>query len=698
MARLPIEKGRLGRLAGRSVAGYVDFVHRHSNVVVEPANLETFLEQHRPAIIAVWHGQFLLSPKVKPLATPLAVMLARHGDAELFSTALARFNTTLIRGAGAAGRRKDRGGAKALRAALGALDDNVFVGMTADVPPGPARKVGKGIVTLARLSGRPIIPLAAATSRYVALRTWSRMTVNLPFGSLAGVFGEPIFVDENADDAALEVARLAVEDGLNRATARAYALAGADPRRATPPVPRGDAPTHHAGDDERRTLAANAESERRRRLGLAVYALTTRLLQPVAPFVLRSRERRGKEDRSRRPERYGMASRSRPDGTLVWFHAASVGELGAVLPLSKALREARPDLHYLFTTGTVTSAEIAARRLAPCDVHQYLPLDAPRYVRRFLDHWRPDLAILTESEIWPNLLWESSARGIPLALVNARMSDRSYDRWLRMRGLTAPLFSLFDVVLAQNASLARKFSDVGARKTVAVGNLKIDSPPLQLDEAELRRLRDSLQGRIVLVAASTHEGEERIIAAAHKRLSRDRPELCTVIAPRHPERGLQIAEELESFGLKVEQRSRLLLPTQNTDVYIADTIGELGTIYALGQIAIIGGSLVERGGQNPIEAIRAGAVVITGPNWQNFKDAYDMLIFHKAAVVVANSDELATAVSRLLDDEVELQRMRAGAAQALSVLSGALDKTVAELLPFLPKSGGPDEKGLRCAG
>jgi 3-deoxy-D-manno-octulosonic-acid transferase len=324
-------------------------------------------------------------------------------------------------------------------------------------------------------------------------------------------------------------------------------------------------------------------------------------------------------------------------------------------------------------------------------------LDAPRFVRRFLDHWRPDLAILTESEIWPNLLWETSARGVPLALVNARMSDRSYDRWLRMRGLTAPLFSLFDVVLAQNEALARRFSDVGARKTVAVGSLKIDSPPLPLDEIELRRLRESLQGRIVLVAASTHEGEERIIAASHKRLSRERPELCTIIAPRHPERGLQIAEELESFGLKVEQRSRLMLPTPQTDVYIADTIGELGTIYALGQIAIIGGSLVERGGQNPIEAIRAGAVVISGPHWTNFRDAYEMLNYHKAAIVVANSDELAGAVARLLDDEVELQRMRAGAAQTLALLSGALDRTVAELLPFLPDTGGPDEKGLRRA-
>ena len=240
MARLPIDKSRLSRLIGRAVARYMDFVYRNSRVVVEPAEAEPFLSLHRPAIIAVWHGQFLMAPKVKPAPLPLAIMLARHGDAEPFAEALGRFNTTLIRGAGAGDRRrnKNRGGLHALRESLRTLDGNVFVGMTADVPPGPARRAGEGIVTLARMSGRPIIPLAAATSRYHAFQTWSRMTMNLPFGTLAGVFGEPIFVARDADAAALERARCEVEAGLNLVTARAYALAGADPTRATPPPPR----------------------------------------------------------------------------------------------------------------------------------------------------------------------------------------------------------------------------------------------------------------------------------------------------------------------------------------------------------------------------------------------------------------------------------------------------------------------------
>ena len=241
MARPRLSKAKLGSLTGRSVARYVDFVHKTSRVSVEPSDVRSFLATHRPAIIAVWHGQFLMTPKVKPLEVPLAVMLARHGDAEHLSVALQRFNTPLIRGAGAGKRRKDRGGAAALRAALKTLQSNVFVAMTADIPPGPARRAGMGIVTLARMSGRPIIPLAVASSRYVALKTWSRLTINLPFGKLAGVFGEPIFVPRDATDDELEALRLKVEAALNLTTARAYALAGANPDRATPPMPPSEA-------------------------------------------------------------------------------------------------------------------------------------------------------------------------------------------------------------------------------------------------------------------------------------------------------------------------------------------------------------------------------------------------------------------------------------------------------------------------
>jgi 3-deoxy-D-manno-octulosonic-acid transferase len=670
-----MDKAQLHRFAGRSVGRYIELVYRTSRLISEPADIVSYLQQYAPYILSTWHGQFLLVPRIIPPTMPVRYMVAKHGDAEIYAQALSYFDLELIRGAGAGQRQKDRGGAQALRGALKCLGEGVSVGMTADVPPGPARRAGEGVVTLARLSGRPIIPFAAATNRYHALNTWSRMTVNLPFGRLAGVCGAPIWVDRKADAAAIEAARRAVEDGMNRVTGRAYELAGANPRRATPLPP----------------TTANSYPEAPG-LGLRTYSAATRLAQPAASLLLGLRERRGREDGARRNERMGQACLPRPEGRLVWIHAASVGEINAVLPLADALREQRADLEFLFTSGTVTSAGLAARRLGPHDIHQYVPLDTPQFVQRFLEHWRPDLAVFTESEIWPNLVIETAARRIPLALVNARMSNRSYGRWKRFRGLSRPLFSRFDIVLAQNEKFARRFGEIGARNTLAVGNLKIDAPPPPVDESELIRLKRAIAQRPAFVAASTHDGEERAIAAAHRGLTRQLAGFCTVIAPRHPERGTEIAELVRGLGMVVAQRSLGVLPTAATDIYVADTIGELGTLYALAPIAFIGGSLVDKGGQNPIEAIRHGAVILTGPHHQNFRDAYQALLRHHGALEVSSADELAGAILKLIGDEVELARMRAGAQTALLTLSGALQRTVAELIKFLP-----EDKGLRRA-
>jgi 3-deoxy-D-manno-octulosonic-acid transferase len=497
------------------------------------------------------------------------------------------------------------------------------------------------------------------------------MTLNLPFGTLAGVAGEPIHVPADAGEEALEAARRTVEDALNRITARAYELAGAHPARATPRRP-SDAGVPPAAPG----------------FGLRTYRVATRLAASAAPSLLLLREQRGKEDRARRLERLGHASAARPEGRLVWLHAASVGETNAILPLIGELRAARPGARFLLTTGTVTSASLAAERLRPHDIHQYIPLDAPAFVRRFLDYWKPDLAIFTESDIWPNLILESSARGIPLALVSARLSKTSYRRWRRHPGLAQPLFSRFAVVLAQTEKLARRFEELGARTVLAAGNIKIDAPPPPVNHAELERLQASLAGRPHLVAASTHHGEDELVAAAHRKLATELAGFCTVIAPRHPERGSTIAQRLRAEGFAVCQRSLGALPQQGHDIYIADTIGELGTLYALSPVAFIGGSFVAHGGQNPIEAIRHGAAILTGPHWQNFRDPYRALLRHKGAIEVRSVDELAAAALRLLRDEAELARLRAGANLALATLTGALQRTVDTLLDFLPGTQG----------
>jgi 3-deoxy-D-manno-octulosonic-acid transferase len=668
MANVPHEPRLIDRWIGGALARYIRYVERTAWRTKEMGEELEHYHHHHPCIIGMWHGQFMMLPIIKPSYIPVDIMLARHRDAAVLGEALKHFDMHLIRGAGAASRAKDRGGSHAYMATVQALRDGRSVGMTADVPGGEARRAGLGIVMVARQSGRPIVPVAIATTRYLALRTWSRMTINLPYSGLGFAVGPLVRVPRDAPTEELESYRQAVEDSLNIATKLAYQRAGADPTRATPGA----------------LLPGSTEPGPK----LKGYRALTSLARPIAPLLLGFRERRGKEEPARRGERLGHASAARPAGRLAWIHAASVGETNAVLPLMAALAQERPSLSFLLTTGTVTSAKLAAQRIGPRVVHQYAPLDVMEYVTRFLDHWHPDLAVFAESEIWPNLILESSARGIPLALINGRMTKRSFRRWRRNLGIARPLFSRFALVLAQNETLARRFTALGAPSAVPAGNLKVDAPPPPVDRNELERLRPALRGRVLLVATSTHEGEDQIIADTHRELARSIPGLCTIIAPRHPERGAAIAAMLGGRGLGVARRSLGDLPTSATDIYVVDTIGELGMLYMLAPLAFIGGSLVDRGGQNPIEAVRQGAVVLVGPHWQNFADAYTALINNRGAIVVRSASELAAVAGRLLSDEAELGSMRGRAVGALATIAGALPRTTQALLRFLPNEEG----------
>lgn len=647
-------------------ARYIRLVFRTSTLLGDPSDLQK--QNLHPVIAAVWHGQFLLIPNllrpeiINIPGLKVKSMVARHADAEIIGRVQGLFGIECIRGAGAAGRKKDRGGTQAFRGALEALQQGCTVAMTADVPPGPARKAGRGIVMLAQRSGRPVLPLAMATNRYIAFNTWSRFTVNLPFSRLGIVAGEPIHVERDADDNALEAARLKVETALNDATARAYALAGADPVRAAPPGKGGRAKPGFL---------------------LKLYRLLTSAARPAAGLILRYRSRQGKELPERLGERFGVPGAPRAPGRLWWIHAASVGETNSILPLLDALRKERPHLNILLTTMTVTSARIAAERLPAGAVHQFVPLDNPAFVRRFLGHWRPDLALFTESEIWPNLILETAARGTPLVLLNARMSDRSYKRWRGKPGLSAPLFSRFDLVLAQNQRLAIRLQRLGAPRTLAVGNIKFDAPPPPVDKTELLRLQAATGGRPVFLAASTHPGEEEIIASAYLALRNKIPGLLPIIVPRHPDRGYVIASALGDWGIRVARRSQGLLPDGHTGIYVADTIGELGLYYALAPAAFIGGSLVRHGGQNPIEAVKLGSAVLTGPHWHNFKEAYKALVLRGGCRVVSGREELTAAVAELYASPAAMQAMRERAGEAVAELGGALRKTLAELDPYL---------------
>lgn len=668
--RKPRDTPRLiDRAAGNLVAGFISLVHRTSTPPpMWGAHVDVFNQLH-PFILAMWHGQFMLLPALPRDDIPTRVMLALHRDAELMGLALKKHDLELIRGAGAGIKGKDRGGANAFRAAISALAQGYTVAMTADVPPGPARRCGNGIITLAKVTGRPILPVALASSNYIALNNWSRMTINLPGSRLGGSIGEPIHVPAELDDVQMEHYRRQVEQQLDIATADAYARAGTSARRATP---------------AQATEPGMAKPGR----GLKLYAGAASLVRPLLPTLLKRREARGKEDSKRRNERFGIADCPRPTGALAWFHAASVGETNTILPVIEAMQERRPDLAVLLTTGTVTSAGVAASRLRGGAIHQFVPLDVPQYVGRFLDHWKPDLGIFTESEIWPNLILAAARRDIPLALVNGRVSKNSFRRWRGRPGMALPLFSQLRVALAQNKLFALRLSQLGAPHVVMSGNIKIDAPPPIVDESLRARLAAEINSRPVWLAASTHADEEQIVGAAHRQIAATHAGLLTIIAPRHPERSADIAAKLHADGLVVVRRSSDVAITPATDIFLADTLGEMGTLFRLAPIAFMGKSLdAEGGGHNPIEPIRLGACVVTGPKWSNFEDEFKALLAAGGAVEVKSAGELGPVVSRLLATPQEMAKLGANAAKVLGQLSGALPISVETLLGLLPPAG-----------
>lgn len=660
-----------GERLADAFARYIRFVRRTSPTISEPENTDTFFRQHKPFILGVWHGQFLLIPTIRPDDIEAKIVVGVHGDAELAAKIVTRFGVTPIRGSGAAGRRtlRDRGGAKVLKQAIKALKENYCIVSTADVPPGPAQKVGEGIITMARLSGRPIIPAAITTKRTITFKSWSRLTINLPWNKTGFVVGDPIHIPRDCSPEELEQHRITVEQAMRRVTIRAHELVGKTTKKIDP----------------------HWEHSLKPGLSLKLYSLITTLARPLAPLIIKYRANRGKEIIERADERYGITNLKRPKGKLWWFHAASVGETNACLPIIKKLLSAHEDLSILLTTGTVTSSKLAAEHLPERAIHQFIPLDNTLFVKRFLAHWRPNMAIFIESEIWPNLILKASARKIPLLLINGRMSKRSFKRWFKKPAMSRPLFGRFDQILAQGPIDARRFTQLGAENVINTGNIKIDAPAPPFDPATLEELRKAIGDRPMMVAASTHAGEEEIIAEAHNIIALDYPDFLTIIVPRHPHRGENIIRELETIyspssaktvtsGTSTvpnfQLRSKSPIPNRETNIYIADTLGELGLFYSLSKAAFIGGSLIRHGGQNPIEAVKLGANIFTGPHIDNFGESYFELFQRGGAIKITDAKSLAAEIVNLIQNPELHAKMDEGARSSLEYLSGGEQKTI----------------------
>lgn len=421
-------------------------------------------------------------------------------------------------------------------------------------------------------------------------------------------------------------------------------------------------------------------SARWARFVLASYRLLGASIYPFVGGYVSLRAARGKEERARRRERYGYASAQRPAGPLVWFHAASVGETTAVIPLIEEV--ARRGIAVILTTGTVTSATIAKKRLESDIIHQYVPLDLQPAVRRFLDHWQPDLAIIAESEIWPMTILELGARRIPQVLVNGRLSDRSYARWRRRPSVADALFENFAQVVAQTDLDAERFRDLGARPVTVSGNLKVDTDAPPVDAAELAALQRAIGKRACWAAISTFDGEEAIAADVHNFI-RPYHAALTIVVPRHPERGDDIEAMLTERGLKVARRSRGDVVAPDTDIYLGDTIGEMGLYLKLAEVVFVGKSLTGEGGQNPLEPAMLGCAVLSGRNVQNFRETYQRLLKNGGGRIVRDGEMLQKAVHYLLsEDKVRRQMIEAGAATVRD-MRGALTLTLKALEPHI---------------
>ncbi len=410
-----------------------------------------------------------------------------------------------------------------------------------------------------------------------------------------------------------------------------------------------------------------------------------RLLTGIAGFALPPwldiRAKYGKEDRLRLGERSGQASLPRPQGRLAWFHAASVGECLSILPLVEAV--VARDWQVLVTTGTVTSARLMAERLPHPAIHQYAPLDHLPWVRRFLDHWRPDLVLWTESELWPNTLAEIAARKIPAVLINARLSDRAFKGWRRCSGFAREILGAFAHVIAQSDGDKARFVALGARRVDGAGNLKLAAPPLPADQAELDKLKTLFGKRPRWLAASIHPGEEIIAAGVHQALKPNHPGLLTVLVPRHPQKAVEMARVLAAMGLKVSRRSMGENIGAATDIYIGDTMGELGLFYRCCEVVFMGKSLAVGGGQNPAEAAQLGCAVLLGPDMSNFRDLSADLLRQRAAVEVLSAAALAAAVDWLLQDPRARARFAENARAFMAAHADAIAETLAYLAPYL---------------
>lgn len=415
---------------------------------------------------------------------------------------------------------------------------------------------------------------------------------------------------------------------------------------------------------------------------IKLYRSCTIIFAPLIDLYLVYRLKKGKEDKIRYKERLGKISLKRPSGKLIWIHCASVGESISVLPLVKLLLAKDSQINILFTTITVTSANLLKERLPNNAFHQFIPMDKDSAVKSFVEHWHPDLALWVESELWPNLLTRIS-NVCPLLLINGRMSDKSFGKWQKFPKTIQSLLSNFMQIYPQSLIDKERYDKLSGKTNICLGNIKYDSSPLPCDEEKLVFLKENTKNRLIWLCTSTHNGEEKMLASVHASLKEYLPGLLTIIVPRHPNRSAQICKDCEEFSVDIAVRSKNAEITSKTDIYLCDTLGELGLFYRLAPVVFIGGSLVPHGGQNPLEAARLNCTIIFGPYMHNFITIRDEFLEKKAAIQIDSKIMLEEKLADIIQDKKLQESCCKAAKQIVDEKSGIIESYAKAIMSYL---------------
>ena len=412
-----------------------------------------------------------------------------------------------------------------------------------------------------------------------------------------------------------------------------------------------------------------------------IYKLITIIIRPFLFLFFIYRLLKNKEEFGKYYERRGLSLKVKPDGKIIWIHAASVGETLSTLPLIKKLKELSPEINIVITTSTKTSKEIIIEKNMDRVFHQYVPWDNKNFCINFLNNWKPDIAVFLESEIWPNLLYETKRKKIPISLINARITNKTYRRWLKFPKTISYLLSFFSIIIAQDNLSKDKLQNLGAKNIFVYGNLKNDSEKLSYNAESFKKYNNYFEQKDIIVVASTHRGEESNIVNAFKSLIKELPDLFLVLAPRHPDRRNEITSLLKKQGFSSEEyllRSEGKSLNDNIKIFILDTIGELGYFYEKSSVVVLGGAFGEFGGHNPLEPARFNNAIFSGPNFFNFKDEYDQLLNVGGVKIISDISDL-----HIIREKKDIKEMAKNSKIYADNIGGIAEKISVKLIGIL---------------